>query len=250
MITNEALDRLVDPNDYTPAALLGIDIFDDEEVLNGFLGKLSPMKRLVAASKLIPKPAASKGSRAEMEARLHELPVHIRKELSQHKVRLGDQVIYSLKPVGGSKTIKFFETQDDKEVGLRNISNAKLPKNQAMVVSGIWLLQGKAPAATAGSPTSDEIKATPFTSIERVPALMNGEFQLKANKIQLVPETSCRVFVTDSNHNIHLGYYKLDNPRVVADDVQLEFILELGTTLNIPQDTYMYVGLAGTITTP
>ena len=61
---------------------------------------------------------------------------------------------------------------------------------------------------------------------------------------------SNRVFSTDNNHNWPLGYYKLHNPRMISDDVEIEFTIELGTTTNIPQDTHLYVGLAGTVTTP
>lgn len=195
---------------------------------------------------------ASRGSRAEMEKHFRELPANVKSELRNGKLRLGDEVIYSIKPVGPSTTIKLFETQDDKEIGLRNISNAKLSKNQALMVSGIYLLAGIAPAAIVGSPTPDEIKATEFGSIgaNNLGALANGEFSLKANKVTLVPETSNRVFVTDNNHNWPLGFYKLHNPRPIQDDVLIELTLELGTVTGIPQDTFVFVGLAGTITTP
>ena len=74
-----------------------------------------------------------------MEKHFRELPAHIKSALAKGELRLADTIVYSIKPVN-SKTIKLFETQDVKEVGLRNISNAKLPKNQALLVSGIVLL--------------------------------------------------------------------------------------------------------------
>lgn len=195
----------------------------------------------------------SKGSRREFEKHSRELPPNIREELRHGKLRLGDQIIYSMKPVGNSQTIKLFETQDDKEVGLRNISNAKLPKNQALLVSGIYLLVGQAPAQNPGVPTLEEIKATPFGRLDRLAtyaAILNGEFNLKANKVQLVPETSCRVFATSGFGKFQEGYYKLANPRLIQDDVLIEATIELGSTFNIPQDTFVYIGLHGTITTP
>ncbi|MBK8292744.1 MAG: hypothetical protein IPK96_19235 [Flammeovirgaceae bacterium] len=102
----------------------------------------------------------------------------------QGKLRLADQLIYTIKPIKGAKTIKMFESQDVKEVNLRNISNAKLPKNMALLVSGIYLLHG-----IATSLDIDDIKTTRFDSIETVGALANGEFKLKANKKQLVSDT-------------------------------------------------------------
>lgn len=195
----------------------------------------------------------SRGSRAEMEKHFKQLPVHIRQELRAGKLRLGDQIIYSIKAVGSSQTIKMFETQDQKETGVRNISNGKLPKNQALLVSGIYLLAGVAPAAIPGSPTEDEIKATPFKPLsanDLNAAIVNGEFNLKANKVQLIPETSMRVFGEEVSLLWPEGFYKLDNPRLIRDDELIEATIELGTVTGIPTDTYIYFALKGTITTP
>lgn len=195
----------------------------------------------------------SRGSRAEFEKFLGQVPPGIHSQLRTGKLRLADHTLYSIKPVGNSKTIKMFETQDMREVGLRNISNAKLPKNQVMLVSGIFLLAGQTAAAIPGSPTKDEVMATAFSSVTSFflnGALVNGEFNLKANKVQLVPDSSNRVFSTDNNHNWPLGFYKLHNPRMILDDVEIEFTIELGTTTNIPPDTHLYLGLYGTVTTP
>jgi hypothetical protein len=111
------------------------------------------------------------GSRAEFEKLFLELPKHIKEQLLQDKLRLADQLIYTIKPVKGAKTIKMFESQDVKEVGLPNISNAKLPKNMALLVSGIYLLQGKATSLEV-----DDVKTTTFETIESVGAIAIGEF--------------------------------------------------------------------------
>ncbi|MEM6269876.1 MAG: hypothetical protein AAF998_10585 [Bacteroidota bacterium] len=221
--------------------------FFDENVQNDLLG-LEGRGR----GRGVPFKHRSRGSRAEMEKHFKSLPGRIKRELKMGKLRLGDQVIYSIASVGSSTTIKMFQTQDDKEVGLRNISNAKLPKNQAMLVSGIYLLAGQTTAAVPGSPTPDEIKSTHFQTIEQsnFAAIANGEFSLKANKVQIVPETSMRVFCTDQNAMWAQGFYKLHNPRLIHDDVLVECTLELGTVAGIPQDTQIYVGLYGTMTTP
>jgi hypothetical protein len=173
-----------------------------------------------------------------------ELPPSIKQALVKGELRLADTMIYSIKSVN-SKTIKLFETQDDKEIGLRNVSNAKLPKNQALLVSGIVLLAG-----TAADATKDKIVATNFTGLENFPAVVNGEFNLKTNKKQIVPETSCGVFKTQNYHLVPVGYYKLANPRLILDDVLIELTIELGSTEGIPANTYVFAGLHGTITTP
>ena len=82
-----------------------------------------------------------------MEKFFSQVPAHVQAELKKGGVRLADYTIYSMKPIN-SKTIKMFEPQDDKEVGVRNISNAKLPKNMVFAVSGIYLLTGTNPEPT------------------------------------------------------------------------------------------------------
>ncbi|MES2565481.1 MAG: hypothetical protein V4565_01365 [Bacteroidota bacterium] len=186
----------------------------------------------------------SKGSRAEMEKHFGELPAHIKSALAKGDLRLADTIVYSIKPVN-SKTIKLFETQDVKEVGLRNISNAKLPKNQALLVSGIVLL-----ASIPADATHDKIIGSKFVALEDFPAIANGEFSLKANKKIIIPETSVAAFKTSNMQTVPLGYYKLANPRLIHDDILVEFTVELGTTEGLDPKTQLYVGLHGTITTP
>jgi hypothetical protein len=224
-------------------ALLGIDGVDGEELL-GALRRMNPIQRQRTINKLSSTGKPSRGSRAEMEKHFAELPANIKEALVKGDLRLADNIIYSIKPVT-SKTIKLFETQDDREIGLRNISNAKLPKNQAILVSGIYLLAG-----TAADGTKDKIIATNFKGLEDFPALAQGEFNLKSNKKQIVPETSNVIFKAANNHNVPLGYYKLANPRLIHDDMLIELTVELGTTEGIPANTYIYAALHGTITTP
>lgn len=224
-------------------ALLGLDGVDEGELL-GALKKMNPVARQRAVNKLTNTGAPSKGSRAEMEKHFAELPAHIKDGLARGDLRLADATIYSIKPVS-SKTIKLFETQDDKEIGLRNISNAKLPKNQALLVSGIYLLAG-----VSTDTTKDKIMAAEYKGLEAFNALATGEFSLKSNKKQIVPETSNMVFKTASCDLVPVGYYKLANPRLIHDDILIELTVELGTMDGVAANTYIFAGLHGTITTP
>ncbi len=242
------LGQLEATDEYTnQGALIGLD-GDNEELIGEVLGalkKMNPLKRARVMNRLTANPPASKGSRAEMEKHFSELPPHIREALKKGELRLADTVIYSVKPVT-SKTIKLFETQDDKEIGLRSISNAKLPKNQALLVSGIILLAG-----VSTEPTKDSIMSTPYRNLELFPAIANGEFSLKSNKKQLVPDgTSNNVFKTQGFTAVPAGYYKLANPRLIHDDILIEMTIELGTMVGIEPNTHLWAGLHGTITTP
>jgi|SRR6185437_7791771 len=234
--------------EYTnQGALLGLD-GNDEELVNGVLGalrKMNPLKRARTMQKLAQPPHASRGSRAEMEKFFNELPAHIRQGLKKGELRLADTVIYSIKPVTQT-TIKMFETQDVQEIGLRNISNAKLPKNQALLVSGIILLAG-----VSADQTPANVMATDFEPIDAMPTIVSGEFYLNGNKKQLIPETSNYVFRSTKGNSLQpLGYYKLHNPRLIPDDVLIEFVVELGAMTNLNANAQLFVGLHGTITTP
>jgi hypothetical protein len=242
------LGRLGASEEFTnQGALIGLDGDNDEllgEVL-GALKKMNPLKRQRTINKLTAPAPASKGSRAEMEKHFNELPKHIQDGLAKGELRLADTIIYSIKPVT-SRTIKIFETQDDKQVGLRSISNAKLPKNQAFLVSGIIMLAG-----VSADVTVDKVIATKYDFIEDFPAIANGEFGLKSNKKQLVPDGTSNNFFKTSNFNqVTTGYYKLANPRLIQDDILIELTIELGTMDGILPNTNVWVGLHGTITTP
>jgi hypothetical protein len=239
-----ALGQLMESEYTNPIELLGLNGEVDTELL-GYLNALNPVQRVKAMSKITKRHIPSQGSRAEFEKFFVELPKHIKEQLLQGKLRLADQLIYTIKPVKGAKTIKMFESQDVKEVNLRNISNAKLPKNMALLVSGIYLLHG-----IAESLDIDDIKTTQFDTIESVGALANGEFKLKANKKQLVSDTSNRKFVTTQFDMVPKGFYKLSNPRLIHDDVDIEFEIELGTIQGIEANSVIYVGLEGTATIP
>ena len=237
--------EMIDKSEYTNAVdLLGLDGDTSEELL-GYLGRLNPLARARAVNKLTKRNIPSQGSRAEFEKFFNELPAHIKEQLLQGRLRLADHVVYSIKPVNASKTIKIFESQDVKEDGIRNISNAKLPKSMALLVSGIYLLQG-----VAASTSVEDMKQTVFDSIEGVGALSNGSFKFKANKKQLVSEMSNRKFITNGFSIVPKGFFKLANPRLIHDDVDIEFELDLGTVAGINPNTIIYVGLEGTATIP
>ena len=233
------------PEEYNnQGGLIGLDGLEGDELLGKIRRIANPIKRQKVINKLTQPSMPSRGSRAEMEKFFHELPVSIKEQLKKAELRLADNIVYSIKPVL-SKTVKMFETQDDKMIGLRNISNARLPKNQALLVSGIKVLAG-----VAGGVTADAQMVTNFSGIEAIPALVSGEINLKCNKKQLLPETSMEIFRTTGYSLTPLGYYKLANPRLITDDVLLELTIELGSMTGIAANTCIYVGLHGTITTP
>jgi hypothetical protein len=239
----EGLGLLANSEYDNAADLLGLGAMDEE--LMGYLSALDPVTRFKTLSKMKKSGSSSKGSRAEMEKFFPELPPAIKQGLLQGKLRLADALIYTIKPINGAKTVKLFETQDVKEVGLRNLSNGRLPKNTALLVSGIILLQG-----VAASLSSDDQKSTVFDVIDSVGALSTGEFTIKANKKQIIDSTSNYVFKTKDFTQVTKGYYKLANPRLIVDDVDIEWEIELGSVAGINANTILFGGLHGTATIP
>lgn len=236
------IDDLINSEYNNAGELFGLD------AVNKMMKAANPVQQALALKKVVQSAntSPSRRSRAEMEKHFKQLPAHVKDELKKGSIRLSDYTIYSIKQVN-SKTIKLFESQDDKEVGIRNISNAKLPKNTVFLVSGIYLLAGQ----NSNTTNSEGHKTINFRSVTTVPAIVNGEFSLKANRKQLIPENqSIRRFATDNDMTVPLGYYKLDNPRVINDEELIEFTVELGTSFSIPADTWLYVALDGTMTTP
>lgn len=242
---SDLIRNAIDSEYNNVGELMGIDDALMGEV-SELMGRLKTTDKVKFLRKISSKSNASRGSRAEFEKFFREVPDNVRGSLIKGDLRLADYSLYSIKAVN-SKTIKLFETQDDKEVGLRNISNAKLPKNMVFIVSGIYLLAGTCTDVS----DREKLKATDFKSVAAYPAIANAEFSLKANKKQIIPEGNIiRKFISDNDHSRATGYFKLDNPRLIKDDELIEFTVELGTLTGVDANTVLYVGLDGTATTP
>ncbi|HEV7233213.1 MAG TPA: hypothetical protein VGN36_03135 [Sphingorhabdus sp.] len=231
--------------EYINAAdLIGMDDEQTSEALIEELGKMNPVKRQETVKKLITTKIPSQGSRAEFEKHFIELPQHAKENLQQGKLRLADMLIYAIKPVTGHVT-KMFKEQDVVQLNITNISKSRLPKNMTLLVSGIYLLQGQ-----AESLEEEALMQTKFTSIESIGAIVNGEISFKVNKKDLLaPGQSNRSFIGGTSKG-PIGYHKLDNPRLIPDDTEIELNIELGTIKGIPPNTVLLAGLHGTATIP
>lgn len=86
-------------------------------------------------------PVLNKGSRAEFLAFMQTSEVNdsIKQLIANGKLKLADGQYYATKLVSG-KTVKMFEPQDSKEVGLGNIDRARLPKNTVFLCTGMQIL--------------------------------------------------------------------------------------------------------------
>jgi hypothetical protein len=216
-------------------------VMTDEELL-GALDKAPQAERKAFLKRLKqPKAApqvvapAGGNSRGEFEKRLHLLPKEIQAGLASKTLQAVDVAYYVTKNVSNNKVVKMLKDDDNKVVGISNISSAKLEKGNVMLLSGIILL---------GANNSATAEGGAFYVLPEY--IRNGEFEFKANGTTLIPSTSCEVFNTDGTER-QMGYYKLDNAKIIYDQQAMELNLEWGQNAVDPQ--FIKAILVGTAVT-
>ncbi len=177
----------------------------------------------------------SRGSRGELEKRLHMLPKEIQEGLARQTLQAVDAAYYVVKDISGSKVQKLLKDDDNKVVGMSNISSAKLEKGNMFLLNGLTLLAG-----TAGD--GETAMDVNFTVIPDY--LRNGEFEFIANGATLIQNASNELFNT-TGQVIPVGHYRLDNPKLIKDQQTIEFNLEWGA--NAPASTFVKAILRGTV---
>jgi len=170
--------------------------------------------------------------------------------IKEGRLQLADTAYYAIKFAGNRANIDLFETQDAKEIGITNVTQAKLQKDRLFLCNRIILLAAEINGDLPGSDSELKrvMKQTNFDSIKRVAGLQNGVFSLVANKKIIIDERPMQEFVTDNNFMTNLGTYFLESPRFIRDDEEFEFTIELGD--DAPEKTLIKVVLAGTATVP
>ncbi|WP_164914235.1 hypothetical protein [Aquimarina sediminis] len=176
--------------------------------------------------------------------------VNVAKGIKEGRLQLADAAYYSIKFAGNKANIDMFETQDAKEIGITNVTQAKLQKDRLFLCNRIILLSAIIEGDLPGSDSELKkvMKQTDFDSIKHVGGLQNGVFSLIANKKIIIDERPMQEFVTDGNTMLNLGTYFLESPRFIRDDEEFEFNIELGE--DAPEKTLVKVVLAGTVTVP
>lgn len=160
--------------------------------------------------------------------------------------RLVDEGIYSVKKL--EKVTKFFISADQKDFGITNLDGSRLPKGEAMVVTGIVLLVAEVTPSVAGNPpTLDDIKSA-SVRWDRFSNAPLAVITAKAHKKEIVSELPCYSFL---NHaNVQVGYHQLENPRLIKDEGEIEVELTMPTMTGIAANTYVSIMLIGTRAIP
>lgn len=176
----------------------------------------------------------SQGSRGELEKRLHMLPRETQEGLARQTLQAIDKQYYVVKDISGSKNQKMFRDDDNKVVGLSNISSGKLEKGFHFMLTGIALQVG----VKAQDQSVYEI------DFERIPGyIRNGEFEFIANGTTMMQADLMEIFNNEKEGEI-VGRFNLDNPKLIRDQQAIEFNMEW--SFNAPEGTYARVILLGT----
>lgn len=241
-------------------------IENDEE----FLGKVkrntkkvkSAMKKTAKAAKSgnkakvsINVPAtASSGSGKEMAAMVSMLSKDIQEGLKNGTKKLADAAIYVVKAVKDAKNVKMFEDSDDKQIGISNISKAKLEKNEVLCLSAIQVLYGVGASATL---TPENVATIDWGELPS--EIQNGEFTFRSSSETLLDHLSMQIFknhkvseIQASDANVggvafgqgEVGFYKLANPQPIRTQEALDMFVEWGKT--ITANGFIKVVLYGT----
>lgn len=179
-------------------------------------------------------------SRQELEQRFSQLPKEIREGLLAKRLQLADTRFYVVKDIAAKNSIDVFQGTDNKGVGLGNLANQKLEKDNWFIVFAIRMLYAENAAANGGKDSAD------FTEIH--PVVRNGEFELEAGNKKLIglQENSC--FDTRNRHDIPTGYYRLESTKIIEPQVEIKMPVKF--TLAANANAWLRVTFIGTSVIP
>lgn len=209
--------------------------------LQELLGKISSLKKedQAKAIKNLFKQRAPNGignSRYEMEQKLDQLPADIIEGLLNKRLQLADARHYIVKDISTKNNCDVFVGTDQKAVGLGNIANQKLEKDNWLLLFGIMLRYA---VSETGAATAD------FSHIP--PIIRNGEFELEAGNKKLVSLIDNTVFDTRET-KAPIGYWAWDNCKIIEPQVEIKMPLKF--TAASVANSFLRIGFIGTAVIP
>lgn len=199
--------------EYTNVADLLGDSSDFGEML-GRISRLPKDQQGKAIAALVKRPDATiagNSSRIEFEKKFRQLPKEIREGLLKKRLQLADTRFYVIKDIAGKNTIDMIQGTDNKNVGLGNLANAKLEKDNWFILSAMRMTYAE---SLTGMMTGD------YTHIPAI--IRNGEFELEAGNKKLVGLISNEVFETIGRTDVQVGYYKFESVKVIEPQVEIK----------------------------
>ena len=230
-------DALFDSEYDDVLTLTGVeDEAEQEELLGRIWRHPRRRKRFIrnVFKRSVPNYGGRTSSRQDFQKRFRQLPKETRKGLLGKQKQLVDTTIYVIKDISQGKIVKMFQDDDNKVVGMSNLSGGKLEKGNFMTLKGIQLLYGVAKEG-------EDYKTVNFGMLPDF--IRNGEYEFTANGSVLIPSRSLEVFDT-TNMQTRKGYNELVNPKMLETQQPLEFEAEWAS--HAPDRAYLKIILHGT----
>lgn len=225
--------------EYTNVADLLGDSSDFGEVL-GRISRLPKDQQGKAIAALVKRPDATiagNSSRIEFEKKFRQLPKEIREGLLKKRLQLADTRFYVIKDIASKTFVDMILGTDQKNVGLGNLANAKLEKDNWFILSAMRLLYAE---SAGGMFTAD------FTHIPAV--IRNGEFEFEAGNKKLVGLISNDVFDTIGRTDMPIGYYKFESVKIIEPQVEIKMPVKFAAAAGA--NTFLKVVFIGTSVIP
>lgn len=220
------------------ADLMGINMEGD---LLGQIAALpkqrqAPALKAIINSKRPPVTVGEANSRQEFEKKFRQLPKDIREGLLKQRLQLADTRFYVVKEISSKNSIDVYQGTDNKGVGLGNLANQKLEKDNWFLLSAIRMLYA----------VSADKESAAFGIIPAV--VMNGEFEFEAGNKKLVGLISNEVFDTAGRSDMQVGYFKLHSSKVIEPQVEIKMPVKFAAAA--PATTWLKVVLIGSSVIP
>lgn len=204
-------------NDADVLNAIGYAPLAEQEALMGTIMKIpNPAQRQAAMSKVLRPQNINEStmtSRGQAMSRLGALPKEIQQGLVQKKLQLVDTRFYFVKAANAVTSVRMIETSDTKAVGVTNVDRGKLDKDNYFLLTGLILLSGVNASPLAAS----------FGTVATTIANGDFEFKCSGNKYLLPKDSSCQVFDTNNRTDIENGLFKLDNPKWIEPQAEINF---------------------------
>jgi len=225
--------------------LIGIE--ENEFGLIGFLAGASEEELVGALRKPAVRTAIRKqiagskhggGSRGELINRMSQLGPAIANGLKNGTLQLVDTELFVARDCAAVTNIKLLQDGDSKQfVGntqsqIGMINGAKLEKGEVFLLNGIQLLYGLCTAHVGDCIAWGQLE----------PKMRTGQFEMRANGKTIIPWTALEVFMPNMSQfsttatssyafvqgdtTKRIGYYKLDNPKLIKSQYAMEFNVE------------------------
>ncbi|MDP2385689.1 MAG: hypothetical protein Q8M29_04920 [Bacteroidota bacterium] len=220
------------------ADLMGIDTNGGD--LLGRISRLPKEKQAGVIKNILTRPPVTisqNNSRQELEKKFAQLPKEIKDGLLNQRLQLVDTRLYIVKEISGKQSIDVFQGTDNKNVGLGNIANQKLEKDNWFIVSAIRMLYGE---------SADGKEKADFTHLP--PEILNGEFELEAGQKKIFGLTTNDTFDTRNRTDLQIGYYKLHSTKLIEPQVEIKMPVKFAAAAKA--SSFLKVVFVGTSVVP